>query len=711
MIMADLFFECLVEELPALSVEPAAAFMAEYMAQNLAAKQLTHGAIKTFGTPRRLVVAVENLASKQADVTEEVLGPKVEIAFLPDGKLAQAGLGFLTSKGLSASEAYKKVTQKGEVIAAKLSTPGRLASQILEELLPDMLRKIPFKKRMRWEQSGDTFARPVRSMVALFGDQYLKVNFADVVSGETSSGHRFMAPEVFKVTSLKQYQDEMKKRFVVLAAEERRDLIINDAHARLQKIGGVFKGDEELLKIVPNLVEYPFVIVGSFESSYLEVPPEILVSEMATHQKCFAVYNAQGGLLPNFVTVAGTKPHSEEVFASGNARVLRARFADGAFYFASDKGKGLKEMAASLSSLVFERDLGDMAQKTERISLTAQQLAKYFTLTPLEKKTLQEAAPLIKADLVSGVVGEFPELQGIMGRTYANLAGMDASVGEAIETHYWPKFAGDLLPPHNVGAILALADRLDTLVGIIGQGQGPKGNKDPFGLRRAAIALVRLVLEFSLRLPVSELVAAAIQSYPKNLQAKWNNVVPECADFIMQRARGLLVEQLSASQAVDAVKFVDGVLAVGMDDLVDIFARAEVLFAMQQQNPAELESLSQTFKRAGNIVKKAEAGGWKGEEVLSGDLLTTSSEQALLLSVKETQKLVSSQNSLRAHTVELKEFYKKVFDGVSVIKPKLDKFFEENMVMVDDISVRNSRLNLLDQIKSLSESIADFTHI
>lgn len=709
--MADLFFEVFVEELPALSVMPASRFMGDYIAEALTAKKITFGEIKTYGTPRRLVLHVDNISLKEPDVEEEVLGPKVSLAYTDAGALSPTGEGFLRSRGLSEKDAFKKITPKGEVIAATMHKEGQKTSEILTGLLPEMLRKIPFKKRMRWDLSGDTFSRPIRGMVAMLNGEYLSFGFADVKSGTTTIGHRFLSPEPFTVTSFKQYCDEMTKRFVMLSFADRKRLIIDQANQKLAAIGGKLSENEELLEMVPNLMEYPFVIVGGFEQKYLEVPAEILVSEMATHQKCFAVYDKIQCLMPNFVTVAGTKPYDDEVFAKGNARVLRARFEDGAFYFKSDKKLGIKAMAENLKMLVFERDLGSMAEKTARVECLAQALAPHFGLNEGEMSILEDASPLIKADLVSGVVQEFPELQGTMGRIYAHEAGFEKEVGQAIETHYWPRNAYDKLPNTKVAAILAMADRLDTLVGIIGQGQGPKGNKDPFGLRRAAIALVRIVVEFSLRVPVIDLVHYAVAAYPKSFQAKWGAIAPTCADFIMQRARGLLIEQLSKDDSVDVVKFVDSVLAVGNDDLVDIFARAEVLFSLGQENPAELFSLSQTFKRAGNIVKKAQESGWDEEMSLSDASFSSVSEQVLFSALKDTEKVLSAKNAQGIPRGELRDFYKNIFAGVSHIKPKLDNFFEENMVMVDDQKVRNTRLSLLLEIKTISDRIADFTHI
>jgi glycyl-tRNA synthetase beta chain len=700
--MAQLLFEIGAEELPALAIEPAMEYMASYMSAALAKANLSFSGLKTFGTPRRLVLMIDDLAKTQPDLEEELLGPSVAIAYNKDGTLSPAALGFIKAKGLSESQVYKTMSAKGEVIAAKMMHKGKATAEILPPLLLDLIRSIPFKKRMRWESSGESFARPIRSLLALFDAKPLSITYADVQSGPSSFGHRFMAPETFVVKSNEQYLLELKKRFVMPDPKERERKFLEEVEVRLKPHHASMRKDSELMATVRNLFEYPFVVLGSFPKKYLEIPEEILVCEMTTHQKCFAVNDEKAKLMPFFVGNAGLKPYDEAVFAEGNARVIKARFEDGAFYFAQDRKKTLAEHAVALKNVVFERELGTMAEKAARIEKTALAMASALGLDN-EQSLIKKAAPLLKADLVTGVVGQFPELQGVMGRIYASLEGQNPEICEAIETHYWPRFAEDQLPRLKGVALLALADRLDTMVGIIAIGKGPKGNKDPFALRRAAIAVVRLLVHFGFSVDIKELVLLALRSYGDRFKDKSQAISLEVADFIVQRARGLLIEELSKESPSLAVSFTDSILAVGSQDIVDAFLRAQALISMHDQNPSDFLSLTQTFKRAGNIVKKSLDAG---EELKLEEALLTSlkepCERELLASVQKTKAIFAKSDFAD---------YKNLLSEVAMIKPKLDAFFDGVMVMVEDPKLRQARLGLLLEIKTIADKIADFTHL
>jgi glycyl-tRNA synthetase beta chain len=697
--MPQLLFEIGVEELPALSIEPAMEFMASYMQEALLKARLLHTPVEVLATPRRLVIMIEDLALSQEQISEEILGPRADIAFSEHG-LSDAAFGFIKAKNISPSAVYKKKTDKGEFLAASVTTLGLNASEILPELLINLLRAIPFKKRMRWENSGESFARPVRRLLCLFGNTYLDFRFADVASGKNSAGHRFLAPEEFLVTSISHYKTEMAKRFVILSPKEREAIFIKAAQEKLQRFDARFTNDPELMATARNLMEYPFAIVGTFEDRYLSIPKEILICEMKTHQKSFAVLRPNGELLPYFVCTAGTKPFDEDFFAQGNARVLRARFEDGAYYFAEDKKIPLREHAKKLDKLIFERDLGTYAQKSQRIEKLALALAYELNLKG-EVDLIKDAAPLVKADLLSGVVGQFPELQGVMGRIYADLDGESQALCEIIETHYWPRFAEDSLPRLSSAALLSIADKLDTLVGIIALNKKPKGNKDPFGLRRSAIAIVRMLVSFGLSITLEKLVSLALSGY-EQFKSDSQTLIIEISDFIMQRARGLLNDEMDS-------RFVDGVFAVGSTNVVDAFARAHVLFHLHKKNLSEFESLSQAFKRASNIVKKANQSGEIYNLSISDceTFLKESCEKNLVNAVRQTQALINKVSD----NDDMKTHYEELFAHVALLKPALDAFFEGVMVMVDDKPLRHARLALLNEIKHIADKIADFTHL
>lgn len=709
--MAKLLFEIGVEELPALAVEPAMDYIAAYAKEALFKANLSYNGLETYGTPRRLVLMIDDLAICQPDVIEEISGPSVEMAHKSDGSLSPQALGFLKAKGIKESDLYKKSTAKGDVLAAKIVRKGLSTKDIVPTIFREILKTIPFKKRMRWDNSGDSFARPVRWLICFFNNDFLPLSFADVRSDNFSFGHRFMAPDQFIVKDNEHYLSELKKRFVMLDPGLRESVFIEEVNKRLKPLNAKMKENKELLAVVRNLFEYPFAICGSFPEKYLEIPEEILICEMSEHQKCFAVSDQNNKLLPYFISTAGLKPFDEEFFAKGNARVIRARFEDGAFYFAKDKEKTLLVHAQLLEGLVFERELGSVADKVVRIEKAALALSKKLDLTNEEQELIKKAAPLIKADLVTGVVGQFPELQGIMGRIYARIEGLDRRVQEAIESHYWPRFAEDKLPHHKEAALLSIADKLDTLVGIIAIGKRPKGNKDPFGLRRAAIGIIRLLLHFSFNIDLKDLIKSSLHSYG-DLFKDQEKILLNVEDFIVQRARGMLIEDLGKENPELAVSFADSILKARCDNMLDAFARAHILMAMRDKNHEDFASLTQAFKRAGNIVKKAQdAREHIAQYQELESILSLPCEKDLFAEVKKTKELINQRTSGQEKIDALQRGYTEIFGHIACIKPKLDLFFDSVMVMSDDLKLRQARLGLLSEIKSVADRIADFTHL
>ena len=704
--MPDLLFEIGVEELPALSIEPAVSFIKEFLDLGFANLSLSHKGIEVYGTPRRLVAMVDDLSMAQPDIKEEVSGPSVSVAFDKTGALSPAGLGFLRARGIEQKDVFHKKTDKGDVIAAHVVRLGQPAKELIPKLFVDLLRAIPFKKRMRWCASADNFARPIRWMVCLYDGCSVPLSYADVTSGNRSFGHRYMAPDAFAVTGREQYLKEMKSRFVILSSHEREAQFVHDAQSELAHIQAHMVADPELMQTVRNLMEYPYAVLGNFEDRYLEIPREILISELKTHQKCFAVQDKYGQFLPYFLCSAAVKPYDRNVFALGNARVVRARFEDGAFYFAQDKKKTLSEHALGLGSLVFERELGSMAQKSQRITKTALALADVFSLPAQDKDAMKRAAPLLKADLVSGVVGQFPELQGIMGKIYAGLDGESEAVCAMIEQHYWPRFADDALPSSIPAALLSIADKLDTVVGVISIGKKPSGNKDPFALRRCSISLVRMLVHFGLSIELGELIKIAQKSF----DGKISDTCEEIKDFMAQRARGLLIEQLGQEGKEYAVNFADSVFAVGPTDMVDIFARAHTLLPLRMANVTEFESLTTAFKRASNIVKKAESNVHVLDERAIA-LLVQPAERDLIDAVRSIQSSAKAGAKGGCSWAEAQAYYRTMFGHIASLKPKLDTFFDTVMVMVDDKALRDARLALLAEIKKIADQVADFTHL
>lgn len=697
--MADLIIEIGTEELPASYIGPALSFLKEAISGHLAEARLACSSVVTQGTPRRLVLMVQGLSERQADVTSEVLGPRAEQAFLPDGTLTPAALGFLSAKGLSASDARRKATPKGDVLAAEVTQKGLSAEAILTKMLPTLIARVPFPKTMRWEASGALFARPVRWIVAVLGDKTLSFEFADVKSSNLSCGHRFLAPDAFVVTGIDQYRAELGARYVELDTQKRREIIASKAKALAHQAGARLIEDEALLDTVANLIEYPWPVLGHFDASFLDVPREILISEMREHQKYFALEDSSGQLVESFVIVAGSKPTDPMALAQGNARVLRARFEDGAFYYRTDLEKPLEQMNEQLKKVLFQRGLGSVWDKVQRIEAIVGYLGQALRMDQATIADAKRAAHLCKADLQSGVVSEFPHLQGVMGRRYALFAKETEQVASAIEQHYWPRFAQDQLPSSDVAALVALADRLDTLCGVIGIGKIPKGNADPFGLRRMAIGWVRILMARSYRLSLADAVQFAMGLLEGELEGTKEQVM----QFVQTRARGQLMEDLGSKHAT---ALIDGAMAAGADDVCDLWARIEALWQLQQSAPEAFLQLAATFKRAGNIVQKAlSEGQFDKSRPADMALLVHPSELRLQ---KEIDRL---QDKFLAPSGDLKNHYLMTLEAIAQLKPFVDQFFNDVMVMDDNLAVRGARLSLLHRLSQSVMALADFSRL
>jgi glycyl-tRNA synthetase beta chain len=636
----NLILEIGCEELPASAIQVATEFLPGRLSEDLKLARLNFKAIESFGTPRRLLLLVLDLDKAQADLDSEILGPKVEIAFNAQGELTPAGLGFLKARNIDPKNAYQKTGDKGAVLAAKLQEKGRPTLEVLSELLPKIILQIPFAKTMRWEKSKTRFARPIRWLMCLLDNQVVPFKIADITTSNQTCGHRFLSPGFHEVTG-ETYFDFLNNNQVIFDREKRKAMILEQAHQLAESVGGRLNEDPALLDTVANLVEHPWPILGSFDADYLKIPQEILICEMREHQKYFSILDSNQNLMPYFVIVAGSQPVAEKQLAAGNARVLKARFEDGSFYYHED-------LAKKLDDFLLTPPEGLIAW-IQRLSLPLQdRIGKDLGL-------LNRAAYLCKADLNSGVVGQFPELQGIMGAIYAKKDGESAEVVTAIREHYWPRFSGDKTPSTALGAILSLADRLHTLTSR----KLPKGSADPFGLRRAAIGLTRIILDHNFKLNLKELIANE-----------------EVLDFVMTRARGVFLEK-------HPVLVVDATQAASQYDLCAWQARIEAL------NAFDYAAVSAVFKRVNNIVSKS-------EPLPTLKLLEASSEKALLSAIS---------------AVELTGDFPKMLAQLAELKPTLDKFFEEVMVMVEDLELRNARLGLLKQVQQKAAHVADFSKL
>lgn len=705
--MANLLFELGSEELPGAFIDPALAWLEEELRKQLKDVRLGVASIEAEGTPRRLTLIARGIDDKQPDQELEVTGPKAEAAFAADGSLTPAGQGFLRGKGITPDAAYRKKTPKGEVLAAKVFEKGQSAAQVLPAILSNLIAKIPFKKRMRWGDEKSTYARPLQWILALLDGQKLDISYAHVVSSTTTRGHRFHAPQPVDLVNtsagtIDAYLAALSAGGVTLNRAARKQKIVQDANALAASVGGELVHDEDLLDLVKNLVETPYPLLGKFDESFLDVPKELLISEMREHQKYFSIVDKNGKLLPYFIVVSGSKPSDASGIAGGNARVLRARFEDGAFYYREDKKQRLEERMPKLAQLVFHRELGTVADKVHRIEKLVQFLAKANHVAAAVEGHAVRAAQLCKADLVSGVVGEFTDLQGIMGRYYALLDGEAPEVAAAIEEHYVPRRAGEALPAGEAGALVGLADRLDTIAGILAIGKGPTGSTDPFSLRRQAIAVLHILAARNYTASLSALAKAAADGYAGKVKMDAAQLHTAVLDLLKGRLSGVLAERSRSEGIEGAEDVVEATIGAGFDDVPDVAARTAAMAKMRSQDAAAFAALAATFKRAGNIVVKARqdaaATGQKAEYSVNADLMQHPSEVALLQAVR-----AAKASDVAGYAAQLTQ--------IASLKPFVDKFFDDVMVMVEDKALQHSRLGLMGEVESMLIRVADFTRI
>lgn len=687
--MGDAFYlEIGCEEIPAGYIGPALEAMAMEMVRFLNENRIDHGTPFTTGTPRRLVLTIPEVAKHQEACSLEIIGPPKQVAFDDKGNPTKAAEGFARGQGVRLEDVRVKETPRGDYLCIVREEAGLPSKALLEKMLPDFIARIPFPKSMRWGGLSVTFARPVHWIVALLGKESLDFAYGDVQSGHRSFGHRFMSPAWLPVTDYESHRENLKKHYVIVALDERRGLIRDGIQEAAHKVGGRILEDEELLDEVAQLVEYPQPLVGEFEAKYLELPPELLITVIKKHQRYFAVTDDKGSLLPCFVTVANTVPKDFGLVAAGNARVVRARLEDARFYYKEDQKVRLEDRAAQLQAVVFHSKLGTSWEKTERFTVLARWLGEQVAPTCLE--ALSRAAFLCKADLVTGMVGEFPELQGVMGRAYARLQSEPEVVAQAIYEHYLPTRAGGPIPEGMAGSLLSIADKIDTIVGCFGVGLIPTGAADPFALRRQTLGIIRIILEKPLKISLSKLVDQAIVILTPKMTEPREAVKKGVLDFFLGRLTHMLVSQEAYTQDV-----VDAALAAGVDDLMEAVARTKALAAFKGRS--DFESVAGAFKRVANIIKEPET------MAVRTDLFQGAAETSLYDALHDAEKVVGKCLEQSNYTGAL--------EGLAQLRGYIDSFFDAVMVMDKDEAIRRNRLALLTRIHELFSRIADLKRI
>lgn len=682
----ELFLEIGTEEIPAGFIPRALAEMEAMIGRELTNSRLTFGMVRTLATPRRLALVVKDIPAVQPDAEITATGPSVKAAYDADGKPTKAAEGFAKGQGVEVSELTTVTTEKGEYLAVTKKVTGRPTHELLSEILPKLIADIPFKKSMRWGDLDVRFARPIHWIVALFDGIVVPFSFGTVESGTMSRGHRFMANTTFPVNSFAHYLEECERHFVIPDPEKRKEIIRRETHRVAKAAGGHLLPDEELLDQIVYLAEYPSAVHGTFSPEFLKVPKEVLITSMRSHQRYFSIVDDNGRLLPGFITINNTLTDDPTVVVKGNERVLRARLSDARFFFEEDQKVKLDDRVEALKKVVYQQKLGTSFEKMERFRTLAQGLAQQ--LNPGAKEQTARAAWLCKADLVSGMVGEFPEVQGIMGREYALLEGEEPAVASAIAEHYLPTQAGGELPASDTGAFVSIADKLDTVCGCFSVGLIPTGAADPYALRRATIGIIATILDKGYRLSLAALIAQALDLLAAKLTRPKEQVAAEVREFF----RGRFVNLLGNDYPADVI---EAAVSAGFDDLVQVRERIAALTGFKAH--PDFEPLTVAFKRVGNIIKEGL------DAPVDPALFQDSAENGLYGAFQTVKNSVEKSISDGSWQEALAE--------IATLRGPVDTFFDKVMVMAEDERVRANRLALLTAIARMFGQVADFSRI
>lgn len=673
----NLLVELGLEEMPAYVVTPAMKQLGEKMTAFLADNRLTFEDIEVFSTPRRLAVRVKGLADKQSDLEEDFKGPAKKIALDADGNFTKAAEGFVRGKGLSVDDITFREVKGEEYVYVTKHEEGKPAREVLEKVT-SVLKDLTFPVNMHWANNTFEYIRPVHTLIVLLDDEALDLDFLDITSGRTSRGHRFLGTEV-EVASADSYEEDLRHSFVIADSKERKDLIVSQIKAIEEEHDVVVEIDDELLDEVLNLVEYPTAFMGAFDEKYLAVPEEVLVTSMKNHQRYFVVRDKSGKLLPHFISVRNGDSHFIENVIKGNEKVLVARLEDGAFFWREDQKLVIADLVEKLKHVTFHEKIGSLFAHMERTKVIAGYLADKAGLSADEKEAVLRAASIYKFDLLTGMVGEFDELQGIMGEKYATLAGESEMVATAIREHYLPNSADGDLPETKVGAILAIADKLDTVLSFFSVGLIPSGSNDPYALRRATQGIVRILDAFGWDIPLDELISDLYAlSFDSLDYANQDQVM----DFVVAR-----IEKMMDSAIAKDIK--EATLA-SSTYVVGTMLEASQALATKSKDAgykAAVESLSRVF----NLAEKADTSATVNPSLFEND-----EEKALHDAIENLELSADMTENL---------------DKLFALSPVIDAFFDNTMVMAEDEALKNNRLALLSSLVAKASQVAAFNKL
>lgn len=680
----NFLFELGSEELPSAAVPKLGMALATLLQAELEKLHLTFSAINFFATPRRIAVLVSDLLLEQPPQSTVKRGPALTAAFNELGAPTPALQGFAKSCAVDVDQLTVLKTDKGEWMVYEQTTEGVKTKDSLPKILTQVLAALPITKPMRWGDGNDEYARPVQWIVMLLGHELIPYNFYGLATQAETYGHRFLAPNTVTITNPLQYELLLNDNKVIGGFEKRRQLIRTQINELATRINAVAVVPENLLEEVTSIVEWPEALIAKFDEKFLEVPAEALIASMQTHQKCFALRDHNGNLLPHFITISNLKSKNPAQVIHGNEKVMRARLSDAAFFFQQDKKHTLSSRITETANVIFQVKLGSLNDKAERLS----QLMTYFSpLLNLNADEAKRAAELSKCDLMTGMVSEFPELQGLMGEYYALHDNESPAVAKAIYEQYLPRFANDELPTSLIGMALSLSDRLDTLVGIFAIGQKPTGDKDPYKLRRHALAIVRLLIKIEKPLDLSELITQSIATY--SFLTINDNLASELHAFILDRLQSWYQSANFSADLVHSVRAVQTNKLHDFDNRIKALANFITL-------PAAA-SLSSACKRVNNLLQAP----LKQHELIQEHLLTAPAEKALYLAINQAEQTL--------HGLYEQGQYDVILEKLALLRPVVDNFFDKVMVMVDDTAIKSNRLSLLCRLQQLLKGTADIS--
>ena len=682
----DYLFEIGTEEMPAHVVERSVKQLADRTQKFLKENGLKFKCVKTFSTPRRLTILVEELAEKQDDIDEIKKGPAKKIALDQDKNWTKAAQGFARGQGMTTDDIYFEELKGTEYAYVHVQKEGKKTSSILLGM-SEIVKAMTFPTKMRWDSNDFEFVRPIHWLVSLFGNEVVPVKILDITAGRKTEGHRFLGDSVVLANS-SDYEDALKDQFVIVDATKRRNMIVDQMNKLVKKNNWQIKPDKSLLEEVTNLVEYPTVFAGSFAKKYLQMPQEVLITSMKDNQRYFEVYDQNGELINHFISVRnGNKDYLENV-VSGNEKVLVARLDDAQFFYDEDRKYPLSHFVQKLDNVSFHDKIGSMSEKMKRVQIIGDYLANKWNLDAQTIKDFDRASQLYKFDLVTHMVGEFAELQGVMGKHYAKLAGEKDDVAEAIEEHYMPTTSEGKLPATTVGSLLSVADKLDTIITFFAAGMIPSSSNDPYALRRYAYGIVRILLEQKWSLPFNEVLPEIVSALEKKTPAKLPKTAEQeeqISSFIRDRINQYLQKNNYKYDIIDAV------LASSQQDPIQILAAAKVL--QLHHDDDKFKPVVESLTRINNILKKAK---YKGQNEVKSDLFDNETETELANGVKKLNKV----NDLAA-----------LYDGFVKLQPVIDLYFDTNMIMAKDETVKNNRLAQLNSVAQLANRLGDLSKL